>query len=158
MPLPFSSTTLPFGLAELLGRKYAIQQQQADAQTTQAGAAKTAAESGAKLDLARADLLPGQINAEIALSNARRGLLGEQAKFFGPTAEAGIFETTQRGKLFGAQAGKTGAETRGIRQLNKLFAPTGAAGSDPVRYGQNRFLPTLVPDEEEEPTRRRFVR
>ena len=67
-----------YGLSELLGRKYSILQQQANAQTSQAGAAVTSANAAAGLDRVKTQLLPGETAAGIGLTNARAGLTGEQ--------------------------------------------------------------------------------
>lgn len=88
---------VPSTMQEYLNRKYAILEQQANAQTTQAAAttrnAATAALTGkaqAGLDTVRAQLLPGESAASIAKMGAETGLIGQQAKYFGPEAMARI--------------------------------------------------------------------
>lgn len=90
-----------------LGRKYSILQQEADATSRNAAStaqnansnsqnAATAAMTGAAsaaLDKVRANLLPKQAAADIAQTTAQTGLIGQQAKYFGPVALAGIANT-----------------------------------------------------------------
>lgn len=73
-----------------LDRKYNQLQQQADATTQNAASNAIAAQAGARLDNTRAALLPGESAAGIRKMDAETGLIGQQAKYFGPEALARI--------------------------------------------------------------------
>lgn len=67
----------------LLAQKYAIMRQEADAKTM-------ATKSDVNLQNIQAGLLPGRTAAEIALTKANTGYVGEQAKYFGQSALSAI--------------------------------------------------------------------
>lgn len=88
---------MPAGMSELLERKYMILQQHADANSEQARATTTSAgtnamvgKSAANLDNVRAGLLPAESAANIGLTRANTGLIGQQAKYFGPESMARV--------------------------------------------------------------------
>lgn len=88
---------MPAGMAELLDRKYAILQQQANATSEQARATTTNAatsamvgKASANFDNVRAGLLPAESAANIGLTKANTGLIGKQTEYFGPEALARI--------------------------------------------------------------------
>jgi hypothetical protein len=93
-----------------LNRKYTLLQQQADAGTKNVDiAAKNAATNAlaagaaARVDNTRADLMPAESAAGIAKTGAETSLLGEQARYFGPVAEANIANTNAGTYLTGIQ-------------------------------------------------------
>lgn len=101
----------------LIQKKYDLLQQQAD--TSRMGA-----EAAAAFDRARAGVIPAESAANIARTQQETALVGEQAKYFGETAKAGI-------GLMGAQAGESkarvgliGAQTTALGQLNSLKGST----------------------------------
>jgi hypothetical protein len=103
-----------------LGRKYAVMQQSADADTTRANAGLISANAGANLDTVRAGLLPAESKANIGLTVANTGLANagaaqttEETRYIGPKARADIAESGARGGLYGAQA-------TGERELNVM--------------------------------------
>lgn len=88
---------IPAGMAELLDRKYAILQQNADATSEQARATTTNAgtnafvgRAAAGLDNVRASLMPAESTANIGLTKANTGLVGKEVQFFDATARAKI--------------------------------------------------------------------
>lgn len=56
----------------------------------QARASIDATAAGTRLNNVKSDLMPGETAASIAQMNANAGLIGQQAKWFGPTAQANI--------------------------------------------------------------------
>ena len=120
---------VPSTMQEYLATKYAILQQQANAQSTQAAAttqnAATAAITGkaqAGLDTVRTQLLPGESAAGIAKTNAETGLIGQTAKYYGPEAMARIALTS-------AQTRGTNVDTDAsiLTRLTDINSP-GASG------------------------------
>lgn len=117
---------MPAGFAELLRRKYAIMQQEADAGTLRAGADVTTANSGANLNNIRAGLLPAQARAENLKTEAETGNILETTKYLGPRvkAEIGLMGTQgtnnlAQARLYGKQADGQEVETEGNRILNR---------------------------------------
>lgn len=105
----------PFGFEQALAAKYAILAQQARAQ-------ETAANAAARLDDARALVVPRQADADIGKTNAEAALTRENTKYVGPLANASIFNTKAQGALFGQQA-------LGESQLNEMGANPFATGA-----------------------------
>lgn len=103
----------------LLARKYDIMQQQANADTTRAGAGLITAQSGANLDNVRAGLLPNESAANIAEQQARQRNLDATTKYVGPLALSTIGLQKQQGRVYGAQAGLYDSETEGNNILNR---------------------------------------
>lgn len=111
-----------------LGRKYAILQQQADAGTVQSNASANAANAAASLDAARALTVPAESAANVGQTRANTKLLGQQAAWLGPQAQAQIAQQ-------GAQTGLIKSQTVGQRLANvdafnmnvQTFQPTGSA-------------------------------
>lgn len=101
-----TSTTgsMPWGFDDLLARKYAIMQQQADAGTLQAQSGATVANSSAALDRARTLLLPAESAANVGQVRAQTGLLGEQAKVVAPVAASGIAQNNSAIRLNNANS------------------------------------------------------
>lgn len=121
---------MPSGFAELLRRKYDIMQQGVDVQKQNADTSRVGTEAQARLDNVRAGLLPKESAAQIGLTDAQAGLakantanVNETTKYVGPLANASIFETRSRGRLYGAQA--TGED-----QLNGSIGK----GMDPLSF------------------------
>ena len=88
---------MPFGMAELLSRKYAILQQEADATTQNAQSAALRAGADAGLTNAQAagarianQFAPDVARANVAQTRANTNLLGEQAKVIAPESRARI--------------------------------------------------------------------
>lgn len=73
-----------------LARKYALQQQEADAATKNASSNALQAAAGARLTGVQADVLPATSKAQIAQMGANTNLITEQAKVVGPEAFARI--------------------------------------------------------------------
>ena len=93
-----------------LNQKYDIQQQAQDAEKQRVAIlAKNAATqaltgaAAAKLDTTRANLMPAESAASIARTRAETGLIGEQTRYFGPTAEANIANTNANTYFTGIQ-------------------------------------------------------
>lgn len=81
---------MPPGFQRLLDRKYAILQQQADAMALNAQSNAGASAAAAALDRARASVIPEESEANIAQTRAQTGLIGQQAKYYGPRQLAEI--------------------------------------------------------------------
>ncbi len=81
---------IPAGMAEYLARKYAILQQNADAQTRNSATTALVGGTEANLNVTRSKLLPLESAASVAKIGAETGLLGQQAKYFGPETVARI--------------------------------------------------------------------
>lgn len=116
--------TQPVDFNYFLGRKYAIQQQQANAGDVQANAvaqnASTNAVTGAAsaaLDRTRASLMPAESASTIGLQGAQGGLLREQASVVRPESIARIANMN-------AETGLTTANTTSVNQINKLYTPS----------------------------------
>lgn len=117
---------MPAGMADLLARKYAILQQQADAGTTTANANANAANAAAKLDTERANVVAPESRANIGLTvantglaRANTGLVGAQAdqtrkntSWIDRLNESQITLQGAQTGLYGAQAGLAGAQAR----------------------------------------------
>lgn len=112
---------LPPGMEQLLRRKYDILQQQADSGTTSANANATAANAAARLDRTRADLLPEEARVNNELTRQRGRLMGQQADFFGRTAEAEIANLLAQAGLNRARGANVAADTESRRQINQFF-------------------------------------
>ena len=97
----------------LLAQKYAILQQQANADTTRAGAGLLSAQAGANLDKVRAGLLPVESAANVAQTQAQTAGITEQNKFIAPLARSTIGVQGSQAKQNTAQAGYLGAQTEG---------------------------------------------
>jgi hypothetical protein len=128
----------------LLQQKYAILQQQADAATRTANAS-------ANLDQARANVVPGESAANIAQTRANTDLIGQQAKYFGPTALANIDLTRANVGLAKAntaestaRVGYTNQQTTGLSLLNRLYdlpdPGSSLGGSGMPAYGPARLF------------------
>lgn len=133
--------TQPVNFNAFLGRKYALLQQQADAGTTQANSGALAAAAAARLDNTRADLAPAESKANIGLTQAQTGLVGNQAKIVIPESQSRI-------ALQDSQ--KTGQDlTNQVTYINEVkpgpAAPTtsGALGNvlGPAGYSGFRLAP-----------------
>lgn len=73
-----------------LTQKYNQLQQQADATTQNAATNALTGKSAAALDDVKTRLLPTESAASVNKTNAETGLIGQQAKYFGPEIEARI--------------------------------------------------------------------
>lgn len=130
-----------------LAQKYALLQQQADAQTQNAATQAIGTRAAANLDNARAAVTPAESQAQIklqgaqgnlygaqsSLAGAQANLTGEQAKVVAPEAAANIGLTR-------AQTGLVGSQKRGL-DLNNIIQPPVA----PTLAGvfANQGLPTF---------------
>jgi hypothetical protein len=123
---------MPYGMADLLARKYAILQQGADSETMRAKATSEAlgrtsvAESN--LDNVRAGLLPQQADAEVKRMLAEEARIREETKYVDDLAKSSIglnsanaYNARQQGGLYGAQTTQTG-------QLTKMLPRSGYGG------------------------------
>lgn len=108
---------MPAGMAELLQRKYAILQQQADANTVNATSNRTAAEAGAKLDTARARELPLDSASQRALQGRQADFIGEQIRFYGDDIMSQIGLRRTQGASNLASAYTSLAQGRSINDL-----------------------------------------
>lgn len=138
--MDFSAPGMPEGMAQLLARKYAIMQQQADAGTISANAGANAANAGAKLDLTKAKLLPGESEANIGLTKAQAGLAGAQSRFTG--VQADWFGKTAQSQLDlnKANVGYLGAQTDTLRDdLTMLPGTTKPATTPTITIGGRRM-------------------
>lgn len=113
---------MPYGMADLLARKYDIMQQQANAESLRAS-------SIANLEGVRAKLLPGESAAQVNLlgsqvgkTNADTASTIEQTKFVGPLANSEIAFKRTAGRQNLAQASNLDADTSTRSQLNRLFS------------------------------------
>lgn len=112
---------LPPGLEDLLRKKYSIQQQQADAVTTNAQTNRTVGEASAALDRTRNQFLPDQARADIAATKERTRLTGQQADYFGRDVLSQIALRAAQGGLYRAQGENVREGTVGLRQNNRIF-------------------------------------
>ena len=134
-----------------LAQKYAILQQQADADTSRAGAAVTTANSAANLDATRARLLPAESKANIGLTNAQANLTTENAAQVAPLARANIGLMGAQTGLARANIGLTDAQTVTERSLGAPTLPgiaPGVSAYDSLRsrlgIGSGYRLPSLT--------------
>lgn len=118
-----------------LGRKYAIMQQEADANRTRADAGLIEARAGANLSNVRAGLLPGESASNIGLNAAQAAAqrasaaqTEEETKFVAPLARASIFNTRQQGSLYGSEAAGNNILNRSFQR----FRFGGLFGDDDV--------------------------
>src|SRR4051812_9523596 len=102
-----------------LAQKYAIMQQQANADTTRAGAGLLSAQAGAKLDTVRAGLLPGESAANVAQTRAQTQGLLEQNKYIGPLAQSTIGLQGSAAKQNLSQSALYGSQAEGENLINK---------------------------------------
>jgi hypothetical protein len=72
---------IPTAMSYYLDRKYAIQQQQADASTANSETQRIATSAAANLDKVKAALMPAESKANIGLTNANARLSGVQADY-----------------------------------------------------------------------------
>ena len=125
-----------------LNRKYAIQQQQADAATQQANTQQMVGAAQAGLDKTRTTLLPGESAASIALQKAQTGLVGEQAKVVAPTAAA-------QNALTGAQTKLTLTQNQGAQReltpFEKLFGPIKPPSLTGGGFSLGQIVPPSTP-------------
>lgn len=105
--------------ASLLARKYAIMQQQADADTSRAAAGGLSAQASANLDTVRAGLLPRESAANVAQTAAQTAGIREQNRFIDPLARSTIGLQSSQARQNAAQAGYLGSETTGNDILNR---------------------------------------
>lgn len=110
-----------FGIdfSSLLAQKYAIMQQQANADSTRANAGLISANSGANLDNVKAGLLPGESAANIAEQQARTGNINATTKYVGPLALSTIGLQRRQGQYYGAGANNLNSEAAGNNILNE---------------------------------------
>ncbi len=100
----------PVDFNYFLARKYALQQQEADATTTNAGSSRIQAEANAgvaatqaKMNTVQTSLMPGESASQNALRRAQALLLGEQASVVRPESEANIGVSRANAMLTGLQ-------------------------------------------------------
>ena len=100
----------PVDFNYFLARKYALQQQEADATTTNAGSSRIQAEANAgvaatqaKMNTVQTSLMPGESASQNALRRAQALLLGEQASVVRPESEANIGVSRANAALTGLQ-------------------------------------------------------
>jgi hypothetical protein len=127
---------MPAGFADFLAQKYALLQQNANADTTRAQAALLQAQSGSNLDNTRAGLLPAESKANNALTFAQTGLAGANTRNVDVTtqlapqlARSTIAHNTAEIGNIGAETDFTRSRTTSVDQLNKYF-PRSMLGSD----------------------------
>lgn len=132
---------MPYGMADLLAKKYAILQQQADTGQYNAVSNRIGVDAAAGLDRVKAGILPGESAANIGLTRAqameaeaRKRNIDENIKWISPLNKANIalmgantFEARSRGGLYGAQ---TDVAREGMRGFD-LFG--GMASADPLQ-------------------------
>lgn len=114
---------MPSGFAELIAKKYAIMQQQADTQSELGSAA-------AGLDRTKTQLMPGQVEADIAQTRANTGLIGENAALVRPLGMSQIGLQASQAGNFNASAGLTRSQTKSEDQRNAKF----------FRFGMNSLF------------------
>lgn len=119
-----------------LGRKYAVQDQQAQADTLRANAGMLSAQAGANLDTVRAGLLPaeskaniGLTGAQMAAANAAAAQTNEETKYIGQKALADIFATRQQGAYYGSEAAQTNRQGLGLGFPSGADSPLSATTS-----------------------------
>lgn len=107
----------PVDFNYFLNRKYALQQQAADADTSRAGsaavgAAATALTAGADARLAntRSDLLPAESKAQIGLQGAQTNLFNNQAQVVVPDSQS-------QNALRAAQTGQTQLQSKVLQHV-----------------------------------------
>lgn len=116
---------MPQGFQELLDRKYAILQQQAD--TSRIGV-----QAGANLDNTRAHLMPLETDANVAESRARTTNLGLTGQTILPLANSTIGLQGAQGRNLDAETLLTGEQTTSAKQINRV-RPLGAYGLGQAR-------------------------
>lgn len=96
----------PVDFNYFLARKYALQQQEADATTSNAASTRIQADANAgvaatqaKMNTVQTGLLPGESASQNALRAAQAGLMREQAAVVRPEADAGIALTRANAQL-----------------------------------------------------------
>lgn len=143
---------MAFGMpyfGDLLARKYAIMQQQADADTARAASFGLTSRADANLSNVRAGLLPNEsiannrlTAAQAAAATATAGKTTEETKFIGPLARASIRNSDAQAGLYGSQADAedqitktTAFQFRGVPQRSSVldFLRTG------LRFGLGPF-------------------
>lgn len=122
---------MPWGFQELLNRKYAIMQQQADT-------ARVGVDAAAGLDRARTAVLPLESEANVAESRARTTNLGLTGQTIIPLANANLGLITAQTYATGAEGDNTRERTTGLRQLNRR-RPGTAFGLSPAFGALPRF-------------------
>ena len=113
-----------------LGRKYALQQQAADAGTQNAKTNALTGEASAALTRAQTSVLPAESAANVAQTKAQTGLIGETTKYFGPEAMARIGKMGAETNFIGTQDKVLTRES--LTPAAKLFGPS--IGSMPSMY------------------------
>lgn len=124
---------MPGGFQALLDRKYAIMQQQADT-------ARIGVDAAARLDNARATLLPGESEANIAESRARTTNLGLTGQTIVPLANSTIGLQSAQARGLDADTDLTRENTVTVRNANRRrplssFGLTGGSLTAPYRLG-----------------------
>lgn len=129
---------LPPMMAELLRRKYDLQQQEVDNAAFNARTTRLGTDAQAKLDMVRAGLLPAESAANIAKTKADTTLTAEQAKFVGPLARSSMDLNAANAYQSRASGGLYGAQTGQINQLTKMV-PGLFGGMPPKDSNPNAF-------------------
>lgn len=134
-----------------LARKYAILQQQADADTSRAGSANISAVAGANaanaaanVDNTRAGLMPAESKSAIALQGAQTALTRQQADWFGPEAQSRIGLNQANIGYIGTQDAvlrKEGLDTRYSTPMGGALTGVMGAGYQPFRFSATDPLP-----------------
>lgn len=107
---------MPPGFDALIARKYAIQQQEADARSN-------ALDASANVDNIKAGLMPAESAANVAKTEADTDLTKTTTRFTPLLSMSTAFDTLARGKQSLATADYTGAQTKGLQQLQQTFSP-----------------------------------
>lgn len=143
-----------------LARKYAILQQQADADTSRAGSANISAVAGANaanaaanVDNTRATLMPAESRSAIALQGAQTALTRQQADWFGPEAQSRIGLNNANIGYIGTQDAvlrKEGLDTRySTPTMGSALSGVMGSGYQPFRFSATDPLPRRKPGETE---------
>lgn len=112
----------PVDFNAFLRQKYAILQQQANADTERAGATTLTAGAAANLDRTRANLLPTESAAAVALQRAQTALTGNQAQTVLPESRARINLLGTEAGLNTANIGLIGENTVAAKRNNRLIS------------------------------------
>ena len=112
---------MPWGMQELLNRKYQIMEEQARTGQYNAETNRTGVLADANLTGVKAGLLPKQTAADIARQQAEEARIREETKYVGDLAKSSIGLNAANAYNARAQGGLYGSQTETQGQLNKML-------------------------------------
>lgn len=140
---------IPWAMQDLLARKYAIMQQQADAATFGAQTQRIGVQAAAGLDQARAAVVLPESNAQVKNQNAATALAMTQNRLLPLTTDANIGLTrAQTGNTI-ANTALTGEQVTAARMNNRVVPGVASALGNVL--GATRPALTFSTSEDDDP-------